>query len=167
MKENREARLTRLVEMYQGMLLRLCYVYLKEMQLAQDAVQDTFLQAYRALDGFRGECSEKTWLIRIAVNRCRSMQRSAWLRHVDRRITPEELPVSADMPCTEVALDVMCSIMRLPPKLKEVVLLYYWQGMTLEEIAQSLGLSHSSVAGRLKRAREILRPMLEGGELDG
>ncbi len=164
MEETREQRLTRLVETHQGLLLRLCYVQLADMEMARDAVQETFVRAYRALDGFRGACSEKTWLIRIAVNQCRSMQRSAWWRHVDRRVTPEELPLAADCPMD--AADTMGCILQLPPEMKEVILLYYWQRMTLEEIAQALGLAHSTVSARLKKAREKLRPMLEGGKRD-
>lgn len=55
--------------------------------------------------------------------------------------------------------------MRLPRKLREVILLYYYQDMTVTEIAVSLGISQSSVSGRLKRAREKLRALLEGRDL--
>lgn len=95
------------------------------------------------------------------------MQRSAWHRHTDRRITPEELPVAAEWVCNDDSLDVMCSIMMLPDKLKEVILLHYWQEMSVGEIAQALGLAHASVSGRLKRARERLREILEGRNLNG
>ena len=166
-QESREDRLNRLVADYQGMLLRMCYVSLRDMELARDAVQETFLKAYRQLGGFRGQCSEKTWLSRIAINTCRSMQRSAWHRHTDRRITPEDLPVAAEWNCRDDTLDVMCSIMMLPDKLKEVILLHYWQEMSVGEIAKALGLAHASVSGRLKRARTRLRDILEGRNLNG
>ena len=55
--------------------------------------------------------------------------------------------------------------MQLPRKLREVILLYYYQDMTVTEIAVSLGISQSSVSGRLKRAREKLRALLEGRDL--
>lgn len=153
--------LIRMVNQYQGMLLRMCYVYLKDMEQAKDAAQETFLKAYKALPGFRGQCSEKSWLIRIAINTCRDMRRSAWFRHTDRRITPEDLPLSARMAPDEDDLDVMCHIMQLPPKLKEVIMLYYWQEMNVTEIAQALGLAQSTVSNRLKRARDLLRKVLE------
>ena len=51
--------LNRLVEQYQTDLLRMCYLYLHDAELARDAVQETYLKAYRALDSFRGECGEK------------------------------------------------------------------------------------------------------------
>jgi RNA polymerase sigma-70 factor (ECF subfamily) len=56
--------------------------------------------------------------------------------------------------------------MKLPFKLREVILLYYYQGMNVNEIADALNISHSSVSGRLKRGREKLKNMLEGRELD-
>lgn len=158
---SREERLTGLVEKYQDMLLKTCFVYLKDQGLARDAVQETFLKAYRGLEGFRGESSEKTWLIRIAVNVCRSMTRSGWFRRVDRRFTPEELP-AAPGETDETALDVMAAVMKLPAKYREAVTLYYWQGMTAAEIAAAVGTSQSTVSGRLKKARQMLRAALEG-----
>lgn len=95
---DRDQVLVQLVNQYQGLLLRMCYIYLRDMEQAKDATQDTFLKAYRSLDSFRGECSEKTWLIQIAMNTCRDMQRSAWFRHHDRRITPEDLPQAIRLP---------------------------------------------------------------------
>lgn len=166
-ESSRDEALTRLVEKYQGMLLRLCYVCLRDMELARDATQETFLKAYRKLDGFNGRCSEKTWLSRIAINTCRSMQRSAWYRHNDRRVTPEELPMAAEAVCPEEDMDVMCAIMALPDKLREVILLHYWQEMSVGEIAQALGMAHASVSGRLKRARQKLRELLEGRNIHG
>ena len=58
------------------------------------------------------------------------------------------------------------AVMKLPFKLKEVILLYYYQGMNVNEIADALNISHSSVSGRLKRGKEKLKNMLEGRELD-
>ena len=68
-----------LVAQNQEKLLRTCYLYLRDRQLAEDAVQETFLKAYRSLPAFRGDSSEKTWLMRIAVNTCRDLYRSEWL----------------------------------------------------------------------------------------
>ena len=94
--ESPKQRLTRLVRQYQTDLLRICYIQLHDTALAEDAVQETYLKAYRSMPAFRGDCSEKTWLMRIAVNVCRDMLRSAWFRHLDRRITLEQLPELSD-----------------------------------------------------------------------
>lgn len=155
-----------LVNEYQEMLLHMCFVYLRDQEMARDAVQETFLKAYRSLSTFRGESSIKTWLIQIAINTCKSMQRSAWLRHHDRRITPEELPQPV-MTALEEDMDILCDIMLLPPKLKEVILLYYWQNMDVNEIAQSLGIAQSTVSRRLQQARAALRDVLDRRCKDG
>ena len=156
-----QQELVHMVNQYQGMLLRMCYVYLRDEEQARDAVQETFLKAYKALPSFRGECNEKTWLIRIAMNTCKSMQRSAWFRHMDRRVTPEDLPQAAMMPDWGDS-ELMCAIMQLQPKWKEIIMLYYWQNMNVQEIADALGIAQSTVSNRLKHAREKLRDMLEG-----
>lgn len=158
--DQRDQTLTRLVNQYQGLLLRLCYLSLRDMELARDAVQDTFLKAYGALDGFRGECSEKNWLIRIALNTCRDMRRAAWFRHHDRRITPDDLPQPA-CAAQEKEMDILQEVMALPPKLREVTLLYYWQSMNVNEIAATLGIAHATVSDRLKRARKKLHDALK------
>lgn len=58
----REEKISSLVRLYEKDLLRTCCVYLRDRDMAQDAVQETFLKAYKALDSFRSESTEKTWL---------------------------------------------------------------------------------------------------------
>ena len=58
------------------------------------------------------------------------------------------------------------AVIRLPVRLREVILLYYYQGLNVNETAETLGISQSSVSGRLKRGRKALKDMLEGREPD-
>lgn len=160
----REETLTRLVECYQTALTHICYMILQDAALAEDAVQETYLKAYRSLDTFRGQSSEKTWLIRIGVNVCRDMRRARWFHYVDRRVTPETLSVPAaetDEDCEALSE----ALMQLPDRYKEVVLLHYYQNMNVRETAQALGLAPSSVSNRLKKAREKLRVLMERGDV--
>ena len=160
--EDRAQALTRMVAEYQGALLRMCYLYLQDASAAQDAVQETFLKAYKALGQFRGESSEKTWLTRIALNVCHSMRRTGWFRFIDRRITLDKLPepvVEADYALTELTIDVM----RLPRKLLDVVLLHDYQGFTTREIGEMLGIPYQTVISRLKKAHTTLQIELKGG----
>ena len=155
----------RLIRQYQTPLLRLCCIQLQDRALAEDAVQETFLKAYKGFEQFRGDCSEKTWLTRIAINTCRDLQRGSWFRFTDRRVTPEMLPIGTVQPDTE-DLDLSLAVMKLPPKMREAILLYYYQDMGTEEIAETLGLTQSTVSYRLQKSREKLRKLLEGRDPD-
>ena len=161
----RDQTIEKLILQYQTPLLRLCYLQLQDRALAEDAVQETFLKAYRGFASFRGDCSEKTWLTRIAVNTCRDFQRGGWFRHTDRRVTPEMLPVGEVQPDPE-DLDLSLAVLRLPRKMREAILLYYYQDMGTEEIAEALGIAQSTVSNRLRRGREKLRKLLEGRDQD-
>ena len=162
----RDQTIERLIIQYQTPLLRLCYVQLHDRALAEDAVQETFLKAFRGFSQFRGDSSEKTWLTKIAVNTCRDFQRGGWFRHTDRSVTPEMLPVAADTRPDAEDYDLSLAVMKLPRKLREVILLYYYQDLGTEEIAEILGIVQSSVSSRLKRGREKLRGLLEGRNQD-
>ena len=160
-----EQEFIKLVETYQTSLLRMCYLNLHDLGLAEDAVQDTFMKAYKAMPAFRGKSNVKTWLMKIAINTCRDMQRGTWLKHIDRRVSLDQLPeASSSFPEDTIVLNM--EIAKLPVKLREVVLLYYYQDMRTEDIAEVLSIAVSSVSGRLKRAREKLRHGLKGVYFD-
>ena len=160
-EEKMEQRMIRLVEEYQVPLKRMCILWLGDAALAEDAAQETFLRAYAALPRFRGECSEKTWLMRIAVNVCRNMRRGGWFRHVDRRVTPDDLPEPA-VPFAEKDDTVIRAVGQLPPREREVILLYFYQDMSMREIASALHIAVSNVSRRLTAARKALKKQLEG-----
>ena len=155
-----EETLTRMVTQYQDAIRRMCCLYLRDRSAAEDAVQETFLKAYRSMDAFRSECTERTWLMSIAINTCRDMNRSAWLRHMERRVTPEELPLAAPSQ-DEDALALAEAIRRLPERLRAVILLYYYQDMTIQEVSQALHAAPSTIVKRLAQARERLRMHLD------
>ena len=159
---DRQAALERLMAQYGTALLRMCCLYLRDYSLAEDAVQETFLKAYARLDSFRGDCSEQTWLMKIAINTCRDMLRSAWMRHHDRYADLSKLPERAY--CPEPPDDtIVQAVSALPPRLREAVLLRYYQQMTLPEAAQALGISLSTMNRRLRRAETLLKKELEEG----
>ena len=159
----REAFIERVVIEHQAALLRLCYMQLQDKSLAEDAVQETFLKAYRAYAQYRGESSEKTWLCRIALNTCRDMQRGAWFRHMDRRVSLDSLPEPVIQPADD-KVELTLALMSLPRKLREALMLYYYQDMNTTEIAQTLGIAQSSVSSRLEKGRQLLRRALERRE---
>ena len=155
----------RLLEQYQVPVLRVCYLYLCDRSQAEDAVQETFLRVYRSLHTFRGGCNEKTWIMKIAINTCCNINRSGWFRFFNHKVTPEMMP-DKEVQTNENDEELTTAVTKLPIKLREVILLHYYQGLKVNEIADALGISQSSVSGRLKRGREKLKCILEGRELD-
>lgn len=158
----RETLLESWIAQYGDAVLRTCYLMLADRAQAEDAVQDTFLRAWRFMDRYEGR-GERAWLMAIALNVCREHCRSRWRRHIDLTRALEDLPPSALGILPEDRL-LFTDILRLPPPYKRVLILYYYQHMTLEETAQTLGLRRSTAHHRLKRAEDMLRKKLTGGE---
>lgn len=166
---DREATIADWVAAYGDDVLKLAYFYLKDRQLAEDVFQETFTRAFTQLDRFRGEAAAKTWLYRIAVNLCRDRLRSWSARNLLllgadllRRITDgggtEESALAA------VDADwLLRAVLQLPPEYREVVVLVYYEGMDLGDVAQALDLPPGTVRSRLHRARGKLRQMLLKG----
>lgn len=129
--------------------------------MAEDALSETFLKAYRALPSFRRLSSPKTWLCRIAINVCKSRLRSPAYREMTLAEFPEMMP-SPDN-ATEIGerLWVCREVMALPEKYREVILLRYYQELTVREIALLLRLPSTTIAGRLKRAKALLKSALK------
>jgi RNA polymerase sigma-70 factor (ECF subfamily) len=160
MNDERRRWLGEAMALYEESLLRMCYSYLGDRSLAEDAVQETFLKAWKGFAHFRGESSEKTWLMRIAINTCRDIRRGAWFKHIDRAVSLDQL---SDMEVSFDARDdaVTKAVMKLRPRLREAVLLRWYQGLSAEETAQALGISRSTVYERLNRAQVVLKRELE------
>ena len=158
-----EEEITDLVETHQLALLRLCFAYLHDQALAEDAVQETFLKAYRKLGQFQGNSNVKTWLSAIAINCCRDMSCGSWFRHIDRSVSIDTLPLRTEESNPEDD-SVSVEVMNLPIRLREVVLLYYFEDMNTNEIAETLRISQQAVSSRLMRARKKLRKALSSNE---
>ena len=141
-------------------LLRTCYLLLRDAALAEDAVQDTFVKAWRFYDNFRKEASEKTWLMRIAVNTCRDLRRSKWFIHIDKRIHMDELPETA-VPFQPPDDTMTRAILSLPAALRQVIILRYFQSLTVQEVAEVLKISRRTVHYRLDKAIRLLKSSLE------
>ncbi len=139
---------------------------------ALDAVQSAYLSAFRNIDSFRGESSFKTWIARIVTNQClmrlreRSRRRfveldgaatdAITLPVVDRAPTPEDLALRK-----ELRSALADAAGRLPTRLREVFLRYTLSGLSIEETAQSLGLTVAATKTRLFRARTRIQSRLQ------
>ena len=155
-------RLEQWIAEYSDAILRICFVYLRDRQQAEDAMQDTFLKAWKHMAqlGRQQGVSEKAWLMRIAINTCHDYHRSRWFRHIDMRRALEDIPPAVETQVDDHAL--LMDVYELPEKYKQVILLYYYQEMTLDEAAQALEISRSAVHKRLTKARALLKGRLMG-----
>jgi RNA polymerase sigma factor (sigma-70 family) len=162
---NDEELLERLMKEYGDSLLRTCYLYLKDYHLAEDAVQETFLKAVHSYGNLKKQSSEKSWLVRIAINNCKNLMRTAWFRFNRRGLPNEEIAVSDknfDYLLEHSALVGAVSLLSRADR--EVILLYYYQGLTVKEVARIINKSENTTAQRLKRARARLKKqLLEAG----
>ena len=160
----REQRLNEWIEAYSDSILRTCFLYLSDRGQAEDAVQDTWIKAWKHMDEYEKNniANEKAWLLRIAVNTCKDYRRSAWFRHVDRSKALDELPPQlAAVEPEDRSLTL--TVMELPDRYKQVILLYFFQGLTMQETADALGASQATVSRRLEKAKELLKGSLTGG----
>ena len=147
-----------LMNTYGTDIRRLCLCLLNDSYLAEDAAQETFFKAWKHYAGFRKDCSEKTWLSRIAVNTCRNYLRNPWRR---RNAGEEGLYLLEQAPPELPDGTVIRAVMKLPAKYREVVLLAYYQELKLKEIADMLRVPLPTVATRLRRARQMLKDELK------
>lgn len=158
-KESKED-IDRIVQEYGDSVLRMCYLYLKDYQLAEDVTQETFIKVYEKIDTFRHDASVKTWIMAIAINLCKNQMRTHWFRRTSLEYLPE--PEVRDTYGEVLKNHVISNaIMRLQPKYREIILLYYYQELSVKEISNILGMKEATVLQRMKRAREQLKPFLK------
>jgi RNA polymerase sigma-70 factor (ECF subfamily) len=163
--ESRDLLFERMMSLHGDALLRMCFLQLQDGELARDAVQETFLKAYRKWDSFRGQSSELTWLTRIAINTCRDMRKTAWFRHLQKNVNLEDVPEPGYVQAFRDDT-VLQAIAGLPEKYRLSILLYYYQELSQEEVALALRVPLNTVKTWLRRAKELLRTQLEGWFLE-
>ena len=152
--------MNKLVDEYGNQLLRMCFLYLKDIHLAEDAVQDTFIKVYKNYAQFNGNSQEKTWIMRIAINVCKNYLRKSWWKHINYSVLLENIPCNESYDIGDDTL--LIEIMKLSSKYKEVILLFYYQEMKIREISEVLQVPESTISVRLARARKVLKQNLEG-----
>lgn len=159
------AYFARLYDQYATDVLRVCYFYLSDREKAEDVCQDVFVRlmtTHPVLQPGR----EKSWLLKVALNRCRDLWRGAWLKRVILGgPTFELIPAPDEFSRRNDQQAMMAAINQLPATFKEVILLHYYQGMNIAEIAQMLELPEGTISSRLSRGRKKLESiLLKGGD---
>ena len=159
------AYFARLYDQYATDVLRVCYFYLSDREKAEDVCQDVFVRlmtTHPVLQPGR----EKSWLLKVALTRCRDLWRGAWLKRVILGgPTFELIPAPDEFSRRDDQQAMMAAINQLPATFKEVILLHYYQGMNIAEIAQMLELPEGTISSRLSRGRKKLESiLLKGGD---
>ncbi len=167
-----------LVQKYQHRLAKLVSRYVHDPDEVLDVTQEAFIKAYRALPSFRGESAFYTWLYRIGVNAAKNHLIAQGRRppSVDIEVGDAEyIDAGSDLKETatperlydrdEVEKTVVDAIDRLPPELREAIMMRELEGLSYEEISQRMDCPVGTVRSRIFRAREAiqrrLRPLLE------
>ncbi len=154
---NREA-FGELIMMHQEYLYRLAYMYTKNEQDALDAVQECAMRAMISMDKLREPAYFRTWITRILIN-CIYLAKKKFRNNSpfeEYSEATQEEPISI-----EEKADLYDAIDLLPPVYKTVVILQYFQGMKMKDIAQVMDIPLGSVKAYASRAREALRNQLE------
>ena len=145
-------------------VLRMSYFYLGSREQAEDITQDVFVRLMENRPVLNPG-SEKSWLLKVAMNRCRDHWRSSWHKRV--LLGSKMLEIIPDDDRLDDRLEneaLMQAVNALPPPEKEVFLLFYYQGLSTQETAEVLGTPEGTVSSRLSRGRQKLKQFLDGGE---
>jgi RNA polymerase sigma-70 factor, ECF subfamily len=162
-----------LIRPYERVVFLTAVSVLRDSTEAEDAAQEAMIKAYRGLASFRGDAKFSTWLTTITLNEARSRLRKSVRVRVESLDAPEqeedytpflvadwrEIP-SETLEREELAQHIQSAIEGLPPSYREVFLLRDKEEMSIEEIAQALGVTANLVKVRLFRARMMLQKQL-------
>lgn len=167
-----QEKLQEKIVLYSDMLFKIAYARLGNRADAEDVVQETFYQYLKAAREFENAEHEKAWLIRVTLNGCRREWRNAFNRRrsdlqdleqlcqenteAEGECSPEEAVL-----CRERAGAVMEAVWKLPMRYRDVIHLFYYEDLSVNEIAEILGRKNSTVTSQLTRGREILKKSLK------
>jgi len=153
-----------LVRRHQKLVFRLIYRIVGKNGDIEDIAQEVFLRAYKGLHKFRGDAAFSTWLTRITLNYCLRVLNQRKTKPLFERLTSFIAYSKESTQCVvevqEQRAVVKHALERLSPKHKTVIVLFYFEGHSCEEIAEILGSSVGTVKSRLYHARIKLKKLL-------
>ena len=167
MQGNHGIDIDRLMRQYGTLVMRQAYFYLKDSHKAEDVCQEVFLRMYKKQPQLPDEQSEKAYLLRVTINLCKDVLKSAWHRKVSPMIEGYDAPhpqggPEADAVQNEEKQLLYQAVLDLPAIYKDVVLLFSYHDMPTGQIARILGIPEVTVRTRLMRARNRLETALKG-----
>lgn len=152
---------------YADMVYRLAYSRVGNSTDADDVFQEVFLRYIKADKTYNDEEHRKAWLIKITVNCSKSFLTSSWNRHRDyAEPDPNEGAEDDNLKNTETRAAVLNALLKLDIKYRTAIYLFYYEGLSVAQIASATGSTESNVKARLSRGRAMLKELLEGVEFD-
>lgn len=151
---------------YASDIIRVSYFYLGDRGKAEDVCHDAFVSLFVNRPALEPG-HEKTWLLKVAMNRCRDIWRSAWVRRVISGSPAfEMIPAPDTLGKHMEKTEVLQAVHSLPADFREIFILYYYQGYGISEISGILNLPEGTISSRLSRGRKKLEAILgeERGE---
>lgn len=169
---SKEEKLEWLMNEYGQKITRLAFTYTRQKELSEDIAQEVFIRCFEHLDNFRHESTYKTWLYRITVNLCEDKLRSWSFKNIvlaeffSTSKSTEKTPEIEVLYLEDKRL-ISKKILSLPVKYREIIIFYYYEEMSYNEISGLLNLSIQTIKSRLHKARQLLKKALEGSKLNG
>ena len=169
--EDGRALLNRLMNDYGTELKHIAFLYINDKAESEDIVQEVFISCYQHLAEFRNEAEYRTWLIRITINKCKDYRRRWNIKNLVykpiNQLTKKEESAETILLKRQYSTNLIEQISKLSSKYKEVLILYYYQEMTMQEISEILNISINTVKSRLLRGKNALKTRLERSDFHG
>lgn len=162
-RKSRVEQVSEMINRNSDMVYRLAFSMVKSVQDAEDVHQEVFIRYIRTNPLFESREHERAWFIRVTTNLCKNLWKSAWRQKMVSMDSLEETQdgnAYVQQSLNEDEELLVETVKRLPFKYRMVVHLFYYEEMSLEEIATALKLKSSNVRTRLTRARKMLREWL-------
>lgn len=147
---------------YRDMLYRIAFSNMKSKADAEDAVQEAFFRYLKLKPEFENDSHERAWLIRVVINICYDLQKSAWFsKTVAFDEVPEKEMEHFSLPYIEED-ETLWKVMELPVRYRNSLYLFYYEDYSIKEIAQILEMEEGTVKTRLRRGRQMLKERILG-----
>lgn len=157
------------VRYYSPMVYRIALTKTQSSHDADDIFQEVFLKLVMNTKPFETEEHRKAWLIRVTINCCNSHFTAPWRKNIDSlddAIVSQIPDESSEITDLGDGPDIYSQVLKLPQNMREVILLYYYEEMSIREISQVLQTSEVNIKKRLSRARQKLKLELAGEDAE-
>ena len=144
-------------KLYAQELMNVCYGYTRDKYASEDIIQNVFIKYLQSNKTFNNPNGEKYWLIRVAINECKN-----YLKKKKRIVISEEVVeyISPKVRENDEIYTVSKIVKDLPEKYRSVIILFYYDSLSVSDISKALKLTDANVKKRLERARKMIKVKL-------